>query len=101
MKTAILINVSLTEFEYMTPYELMLHVEAFLEKKQAAVEEKITLVWLGEFYHRTKKLPSLKKVIKDIQPTKGPMTSDEMLAMVKQLNSQFGGEISAKTKEGD
>lgn len=102
MKTAILINVSLTEFEYMTPYELMLHVEAFLERQQAQIEEKVSLVWLGEHYHRIKKLPSLKKIIKDMQPTKGPMTSDEMLEMVKQLNAQFGGEIiSAETKEGD
>ena len=46
MRTAILINVSLLEFEYMTPYELMLHVEAFLEKQQAELEEKVTLVWL-------------------------------------------------------
>lgn len=102
MKTAILINISLTEFEYMTPYELMLHVEAFLDRQQAEMEEKVSLVWLGEHYHRLKKLPSLKKILKDMQPNKGPMTNDEMLEMVKQLNSQFGGElILAETKEGD
>lgn len=101
MKTAILINISLTEFEYMTPYELMLHIEAYLEKQQAEMEEKVSLVWLAEYYHRVKKLPSLQKIIKDMQPNKGQMTDDEMLSMVKQLNSQYGGEIlSAKTKEG-
>jgi hypothetical protein len=101
LKTAILINISLTEFEYLTPYELMLHVEAYLEKQQAGLEEKVTLVWLGEYYHRTKKLPSLQKVIKEIQPNKGQMTTDEMLKRVKQLNAQFGGEvISAEAKEG-
>jgi hypothetical protein len=102
LKTAILINISLTEFEYMTPYELMLHIEAFFEKQQAEMEEKVSLVWLREHYHRVKKLPSLKTILKDMQPNKGPMTNDEMLAMVKQLNAQFGGEIiSAETKEGD
>lgn len=101
MKTAILINISLTEFEYMTPYELMLHLEAYLEKQQAEMEEKVSLVWLREHYHRVKKLPPLKSILKDMQPNKRKMTNDEMLSMVKQLNSQFGGEvISAKTKEG-
>jgi hypothetical protein len=80
----------------------MLHVEAYLEKQQAEVEEKITLVWLGEYYHRIKKLPTLKKILSELKQDKNLMTSDEMLAKVKQLHTQFGGEIvSAEMKEGD
>ena len=64
LKTAILMGISLTEFDYMTPHELAVYAEAFLERRTAEFEEKVTLVWLHEYYHRQKYLPSLKDEIK-------------------------------------
>jgi hypothetical protein len=76
----------------MTPYELALHAEAYQEIKEQESKEKLTLVWLGEYYHRTKKLPSLKSELKKISgEAKRAMSDDEMLEMVKRLNQQFGG----------
>lgn len=76
----------------MTPYELSLSVESYFEKKEAETKEQLTLVWLGEFYHRTKRLPKLKDELKKISGEKSKeMTDDEMLQMVKKLNAQFGG----------
>ncbi len=75
----------------MTPYELMLSIEAYMDKSKAALEEKISLTWLGEYYHRVKKLPSLKDEIKKMNKTRNDMTNEEMLEMVKSLNVQFGG----------
>jgi hypothetical protein len=54
----------------MTPYELMLYTETFTEMQQAKLEEKLSLVWLGEYYHRVKKLPSLKDELKRITGAK-------------------------------
>jgi hypothetical protein len=76
----------------MTPYEFALHVEAFQEMKEQESKEKLTLVWLGEYYHRTKRLPSLKSELKKISGESQKVMSDnEMLEMVKRLNKQFGG----------
>lgn len=93
----------MTEFEEMTPYELMLHVETITELRLAEIEEKITLVWMGENYHRMKRLPKIKDEIKKLhQGQKQAMTDDQMLDMVKMLNAQFGGNIeSAEIKEGE
>jgi hypothetical protein len=77
----------------MTPYELSLYIEVYSELKEAETQEQLTLVWLGEYYHRTKRLPTLKDELKKLtrdQNNQG-MTDDEMLQVVKRLNAQFGG----------
>lgn len=76
----------------MTPYELALFHESFIEKQEAEMKERLTLVWMGEYYHRTKRLPKLSEELKKIsgQPKKA-MSDDEMLETVKRLNAQFGG----------
>lgn len=81
----------------MTPYELSLHCEAFTERLAAKQEEQISLVWLGEYYHRVKKLPSLKEVLRDIkQDSKKEMSEEEMKKMVRQINAQLGGKVETK-----
>lgn len=92
LKTAIHIGLSIEQFEYMTPYEFTLCIEAHLEKQEAEMKERLTLVWLGEYYHRTKRLPSLREELKKVSgEAKKAMTDDEMLSVVKHLNAQFGG----------
>ena len=101
LKTAILIGLSIEEFDYLTPYELALYIEARLEKEEAEMKDKLTLVWLGEYYHRTKKLPNLKEELRKISgEVKQTMTDDQMLETVKRLNSQFGGAFVNSQTEG-
>lgn len=102
MKTAILIGLTPQDWAEMTPYELSIAIEGFTERKEIEMQESVTMAWLGEYYHRIKKLPTLKEVLKDFGPKqkqKKQMTDDEMLAEVKRLNALFGG-IDA-TKDGD
>jgi hypothetical protein len=76
----------------MTPYELALFIESYTEKKEADLKEQLTLVWLGEYYHRTKRLPSLRDELRKISGNNSKeMTTEEMLETVKRLNAQFGG----------
>ena len=78
----------------MTPYELSLFAETYYEKKEIEMQDKVSLVWLGEYYHRTKRLPNLKNELKKItRPEKTTMSDKEMLEKVKLLNAQFGGTI--------
>lgn len=76
----------------MTPYELALSTETYFERQESEMKDRLTLVWLGEYYHRTKRLPKLQDELKKITgETKKSMTDDQMLDMVKNLNAQFGG----------
>lgn len=92
LKTAILVGLSIEQFDFMTPYELTLTVEAHTENREAELKEELTLVWLGEYYHRTKRLPSLQKELDKLtSEPKKEMSNDEMLAVAKMLNAKFGG----------
>lgn len=78
----------------MTPYELTLYHETFQEKREIELKEQLSLVWLGEYYHRTKRLPNLKKELNKISSAgtiSNKMSDKEMLEKVRQLNAQFGG----------
>jgi hypothetical protein len=78
----------------MTPYELALSVEAYQELKEADLKERLSLVWLGEYYHRVKKMPSLKSELNKVAAEKKRhMSNDEMLETVKKLNKHFGGSV--------
>lgn len=52
----------------------------------------MTQAYYTAAFYRTKRLPSLKKILKNIKPRK-PMKPEEMLEVVKQLNAAFGGEV--------
>lgn len=76
----------------MTPYELTLYMEASEEKQETELKERLTLVWLGEYYHRTKRLPKLSEELRKVSGHhKEEMTPEQMLQAVKALNTQFGG----------
>lgn len=92
LKTAILVGLSTEQFDQMTPYELSLCIEGYTEIRDTELKERLTLVWLGEYYHRTKRLPNLQSELKKISSEeKRVMTDEEMLEVAKVLNAQFGG----------
>lgn len=69
-----------------------MHLEAHAEILEAKAKENLTMVWLGEYYHRTKKLPQLQSELRKISAEKSKvMTDQQMLETVKRLNAQFGG----------
>lgn len=88
MKSAVQMSISITEYEEMTPYELNLCAEVYMERVEAEKEEKISLVWLGEYYHRIKTLPSLREAL---GKNKKPMSEKQMFEVVKKLNEKLGG----------
>jgi|tagenome__1003787_1003787.scaffolds.fasta_scaffold19484247_2 hypothetical protein len=94
LKTAILIGLTMNQFDEMTPYELALYSEAYAEKEEAMLKERLTLVWLGEYYHRAKRLPKLQDELKKVSNgKKEPMSPEQMLRVVQRLNKQFGGTV--------
>ena len=41
-------------------------MENYVEVKEAELKDRLTLVWLGEYYHRSKRLPNLQDELKKI-----------------------------------
>lgn len=78
----------------MTPYELQVYAEVREEQIQHETEEKITMVWLGEYYHRTKRLPSIKSELKRFFKDAKAMSDEEMYYMAMKLNAEFGGSVT-------
>jgi len=76
----------------MTPYELNIHAEIFEEKQRFEQEERLSLVWMGEYLHRVEKMPTLNELLGKKEETK-VMSAEEMLANVMQLNSAMDGTV--------
>jgi hypothetical protein len=93
-------GISIEAFENMTPYELNLHAECFVERLNREREERLTLVWLGEYYTRIKKLPSLNDELRKMSGEKKKvMTDEEMFKKVTMINLQLGGSVLKKGGE--
>lgn len=96
LETATLCGLSPLEFWELTPLELGFVIKAYSKKKEEESKEKITLAyinamwtiqWLGK-----KKPKSLDKILNSSKKKK-VMEDGEMLAVVKNLNAIFGGEV--------
>lgn len=80
----------------MTPYELNLHAEIFEEKQKFEQEERLTLVWMGEYFHRVEELPKLDDLLGKKKET---MTDEEMLLKVTELNGALNGTVKKAGEE--
>lgn len=72
----------------MTPYELMLAVEEYQDRMRIEHEARIVQAYMTAAWQRAKRMPSLKKVLRDAQP-KQPMkqqSPEEMLAVIIQMH---------------
>ena len=74
----------------MTPYQLSVYADVYKDRKKQEEEEKVTIAYLGAYWQRVKKMPSLQEVLGKSKPKK-EMSSQDMLKRVKQLNALFGG----------
>jgi hypothetical protein len=90
MKAAFTVGLHLSEYNDMTPHELNLFIKGYNDRLIRDNKEGLTLAYLTAAWGRSKKLPDLKKILKEDKPKKG-QTPEDMLRVVKQLNAAFGG----------
>lgn len=83
-------SIPLSEFWGMTPYEFNICMDSFADKEKERSKELIIQAYYTEAFARMKKLPKLKDLLKDKEKKQ---TDEEMLAVVKKLNSMMGGEV--------
>ncbi len=76
----------------MTPLEFHFAVEGYNQRQ----EEALQLVYIGAAWQRCKKMPSTSKIFKT---PKKQMTDEQMLKIVEELNTAFGGE-DRRRKDG-
>lgn len=83
----------LREFWEISPYELSLKVEAFQNRRKYTNNMLVQTAYLTAYYHRVKKMPSLKEILKDDEEKPKAKTTDDMYDLIQKLNSSFGGEV--------
>ena len=107
LELAFSIGISASEFWEMTPYELSVAVRGFYKKKEREAEEfkakmqcmrslaveHALLLSRWVWKKRISKQEIEEALNIDKKLTKKNMTDEEMLAMVKVLNTMFGGEV--------
>lgn len=88
-------GVSRSEFDNMTPRELYLYAEAYTQKLDAEQERKqheiyVSALLISRFVF-AKHIPKYEEIFKK-QQREDSMSDEAMLATVRALNAQFGGE---------
>jgi hypothetical protein len=89
MKAAFRIGLSLKEYNYITPHELNLHIQAYNERLRHESKEQLTQAYLTAYWGRVKRMPDLKKILGGEEPK--TQTAEQMLREVRKLNALFGG----------
>lgn len=79
----------------MTPHELSIHIEEYLEREKYMQKERITAAYLGALWERVKKMPDLQKILENEpkEEKSKEQTATDMLAEVTRLNATFGGTV--------
>ena len=102
MKLAISIEVPMSEFWEMTPYELNLTANSYRKKqkskykvdqKQLAYEAYLISRWV---WAKNVKIEEILGRIDEVQEKTKEMTDEQMLNQVKVLNAMFGGSVENK-----
>lgn len=80
----------------MTPYETSLFIKDYQEKKKAENNEEISLtyvqaLWTAQWFTKHKP-PKLEKIL-GVKEEQTPMTPEEILKQVKEMNQALGGKI--------
>jgi TorA maturation chaperone TorD len=79
----------------MTPHELSIHIDEYLDREKYMQKERITAAYLGALWERVKKMPDLQKIF-DNEPQEEKnkdQAAADMLAEVTRLNAAFGGTV--------
>jgi replication initiation and membrane attachment protein DnaB len=89
---AIQCNVSVDEFYNITPYELNIIIECYVDNQTNKYKDLITQAYFTAYFQRVKKMPKLEKLLNDVdRKLKKQQTAEEMFEVVKRLNSALGG----------
>ncbi|WMT42851.1 hypothetical protein RE628_11505 [Paenibacillus sp. D2_2] len=91
MKLALRVELSISEYNEITPHELNLHIQAYNERMTYENKERLTAAYLTAGLARAKKMPDLKKILGEDKPDM--QTDEKMLQVVKQLNAAMGGTV--------
>lgn len=82
----------------MTPYELNIHLKDYNDKYEREHDFALSLVYLGEKWHRYKKLPSFNELLQRDDASKHDkavkrQSPEEMKQKLIALNASFGGSV--------
>lgn len=94
MKSAVRAEIKPSDFWDMTPLELTVSVEAFVETHSERFKEAVTVAYMNAAWQRSKKMPGLKGVLRKIDgnTSKGKrkvQTAEEMYAVAVEMTKNL------------
>lgn len=97
LELATFIEIPVSEFWKMTPYELNISAKSYAKRKKEEEQNLIIQAYLISRWVWAKEVP-IEKILEDMGAEKGKkeMSDIDMLNQVKILNSLFGGTVIEK-----
>lgn len=77
----------------MTPAELNLCIEVYVEKNKLETEDKLFGQWINAYWQRVETLKPFKEEIKSNDEKPKGMTPEEMFGNVLKLNAEMNGTV--------
>jgi hypothetical protein len=93
LEVAVHVGIRAIDFWELTPAEINIYVKIFNKKIKQEHEDRITMAYLGAYWQRVKKMPSLKEVLGESNAGSKDQDASAMLEVVKRLNMAMGGTV--------
>lgn len=93
LDVAVYVGIRPMEFWDLTPLEISSVIHAFNKKTKQDHEDRLVMTYLGAYWQRVKKMPSLKEVLNDTPRESKKQSAENMLEVVKRLNLAMGGTV--------
>lgn len=90
MENAARIGLSITEFWTLTPRELGIYIDAYIDRVKQDEESNMFYAYMGAYLQRVKNMPPLSKFLKKEEKQK-EQTPEEILEELKKFNASLGG----------
>lgn len=90
LRSAVRAGIRPAEFWDMTPVELAITIDAYVEHETAEFKQGLTMAYMGASWQRSKKMPRLETVLNKVDGTtrrkkKKAQTPQEMMAVFKAM----------------
>lgn len=90
LKLALQVGLKPNEYLDLTPRELQLMVEVHAENEKLKQADVITNAWLCAMWERSKKMPELKEVLKDLDDKPKKKTTELNYQKIERMARQRG-----------
>lgn len=91
LENAARIGIGITEFWTLTPRELSIYIDAYIERIKHDEDNHMVYAYVGAYLQRVKNMPALEKFLEKTEDKE--QAPEDMLESLKKLNASLGGNV--------